>query len=433
MGKRATIVGTSGADSITGTRRQDVIVALGGNDSVVGRGGADLVCGGAGADEVLGGAGRDRLNGGGGGDILYGQAGNDSMAGANGHDLLVGMGGDDRYVGNDGVDLAVFLLAPGPVEVDLFLGESFGEGSDVLTGVEGVVGSDFDDAIFGDENPNVMAGALGDDYIDGAGGTDLVFYLLSQSAVTVDLQDAYATGGEGIDVFSAVEDVLGSDFDDVLSGTGSADYLNGADGVDTIDGRGGDDICVGESLVNCPGPQVLPEEPQTGDAPPPPPGQVALDHEPAVRSDFRKAPLAAELKDLDQVVGQAVRWDSVGSHTCWGGTPRVWGPIVGSSGFAAWRPIYVWQPAGAPVALEYGQWRWAYRDSVWRIYETRIASNLQIPGTTYVGSFFVYNQVYDYDTQTTSGAWSRWWEMNPVTNQFYDTGLAGCSHEGGYS
>jgi DNA-binding beta-propeller fold protein YncE len=63
-GKRATVVGTAGADRLTGTPKPDVIAALGGNDRVAALGGGDVVCGGAGRDTLLGGRGRDRLAGG---------------------------------------------------------------------------------------------------------------------------------------------------------------------------------------------------------------------------------------------------------------------------------------------------------------------------------------------------------------------------------
>ena len=64
LGKRATIVGTAGANNLRGTRRADVIAALGGNDLVDGLGANDLVCGGAGRDTLIGGAGSDRVDGG---------------------------------------------------------------------------------------------------------------------------------------------------------------------------------------------------------------------------------------------------------------------------------------------------------------------------------------------------------------------------------
>jgi uncharacterized repeat protein (TIGR01451 family) len=76
-GKRATIVGTGGADDLRGTRGADVIAALAGKDKVRGRGGSDLICGGSGGDTLLGGAGDDRLVGGPNRDTCVGGAGKD--------------------------------------------------------------------------------------------------------------------------------------------------------------------------------------------------------------------------------------------------------------------------------------------------------------------------------------------------------------------
>jgi hypothetical protein len=63
-GKRATIVGDDGPDTIKGTKGNDVIVGNAGRDVINGRGGKDRICGGDGPDKLLGGKGKDRLVGG---------------------------------------------------------------------------------------------------------------------------------------------------------------------------------------------------------------------------------------------------------------------------------------------------------------------------------------------------------------------------------
>ncbi len=45
FGKRATVVGTNGPDTLEGTAGSDVIAGLGGNDDMYGFGGPDLICG----------------------------------------------------------------------------------------------------------------------------------------------------------------------------------------------------------------------------------------------------------------------------------------------------------------------------------------------------------------------------------------------------
>jgi subtilisin-like proprotein convertase family protein len=94
-GRRATIVGTSGADSLTGTSGPDVIAGGGGADAISGGGGGDTICAGAGADTVEGSDGGDLITGGGGDDALLGLAGNDRLDGGAGIDACHGGPGSD--------------------------------------------------------------------------------------------------------------------------------------------------------------------------------------------------------------------------------------------------------------------------------------------------------------------------------------------------
>ncbi len=103
-GKRATIVGTAGADTLRGTARADVIVGLGGKDTIVGLGGKDLICGGAGDDRLSGGAGNDTLFGNSGNDGLSGGTGSDLLNGGTGRDRMTGGLGRDRLLGGPGRD-----------------------------------------------------------------------------------------------------------------------------------------------------------------------------------------------------------------------------------------------------------------------------------------------------------------------------------------
>jgi uncharacterized delta-60 repeat protein len=95
-GRRATIVGTAGNDTLRGTPRADVIVALGGNDRISARGGNDVVCGGRGNDRLAGGAGADRLHGGHGRDVLAGGPGRDRLNGGPQRDRCLGGAARDR-------------------------------------------------------------------------------------------------------------------------------------------------------------------------------------------------------------------------------------------------------------------------------------------------------------------------------------------------
>ena len=72
-----TIIGTSGADTLTGAAANDRIYGNLGNDTITGNNGNDLLFGGQGNDSVNGGAGADLIHGHLGNDILIGGVGSD--------------------------------------------------------------------------------------------------------------------------------------------------------------------------------------------------------------------------------------------------------------------------------------------------------------------------------------------------------------------
>ena len=112
-GKRATLVGTPGADLLKGSAGRDVIVAGAGSDRILTFGGRDLICAGRGndrvksgrrGDRIFAGPGADRLFGGAGSDVLRGARGRDIIRGGRGADLMVGGRGFDRCFGGPGFD-----------------------------------------------------------------------------------------------------------------------------------------------------------------------------------------------------------------------------------------------------------------------------------------------------------------------------------------
>jgi Ca2+-binding RTX toxin-like protein len=262
FGRRPTIVGTSRADVLEGTRSRDIISGLGGRDTIKGLGGDDLICGFNGADTIIGGSGADLLSGDGGNDTVSGGAGD--------FDNLWGFSGNDVLNGGGGFDWVLYRGAPGPVTLDLSAGSATGEGTDTLSGIEGVVGSHFDDVLTGDNANNTFQAEDGNDTIDGGGGVDFASFFLSPGPVTVDLAAGTATG-EGTDTLTGIENVVGSgDFgdtlmgdvqdnflfgaggDDSVSGSDGNDELDGGGGTDALDGGIGTDTCLnGETTVNC--------------------------------------------------------------------------------------------------------------------------------------------------------------------------------------
>src|SRR5207249_292013 len=89
------------------------------------------------------------------------------------------------------------------------------------------------------------------DRLDGGSGIDLADYTISAAAVTVNLATGVGTGGDAAgDVFLSIEGLIGSTFDDILTGDindtlvggGGNDTLVGGSGADSLDGGAGIDV-----------------------------------------------------------------------------------------------------------------------------------------------------------------------------------------------
>lgn len=190
--------------------------------------------------------------------------------GAGNFDNLWGLSGNDALNSGGGFDWVLYPDAPGPLTLDLTAGSATGEGTDTLSGIEGVLGSRFDDVLTSNDANNAFQAEDGDDTIDGRGGADFASFFASPAPVTVDLAAGTATG-EGTDTLTGIENVNGSaDFgdmltgdaqDNVLLGSGGDDSVSGGDGNDELDGGGGidaldggigTDMCLnGETIANC--------------------------------------------------------------------------------------------------------------------------------------------------------------------------------------
>jgi Ca2+-binding RTX toxin-like protein len=197
-GRRATIVGTAGADVLHGTPSRDVIWGGEGDDELFGSLGNDLVCGGPGDDLVHGGRGNDAVDGGPGVDRVIGDLGDDKVLGGPGEadevagslgidtlnggpgdfDLVHGDYGYDRMDGGPGKgDIASFAtsVAGGRgagVWVSLRKHRARGDGHDRLFRLESIEGSAFGDRLVGNGRANVIDGGPGNDKLRGGGGAD---------------------------------------------------------------------------------------------------------------------------------------------------------------------------------------------------------------------------------------------------------------------
>jgi Ca2+-binding RTX toxin-like protein len=163
-----------------------VISTDAGNDFVQGGPDQDIVDGGAGNDELRGGDARDDLRGGSGSDKLYGEGGDDKLSG----------GAADTSAWNESND--------------------------------------------------------GSDYLSGGPGQDWVTYLMKGSGTRLSL-DGLAndgTAGEYDRLESDVEDLTGSQYDDVITGNAYQNALFGTWGDDRIYGQAGDDLLYGENGID---------------------------------------------------------------------------------------------------------------------------------------------------------------------------------------
>jgi Ca2+-binding RTX toxin-like protein len=119
--------------------------------------------------------------------------------------------------------------------------------NDVIYGDSGndrLLGGGGNDKLFGGNGTDTLLGGLGDDTLDGGSGNDTADYSTSASVVTANLALGTATG-EGNDTLLNIEHLIGSSFDDVLTGSGGNNNLSGGAGNDIIHGGGGNDTLTG--------------------------------------------------------------------------------------------------------------------------------------------------------------------------------------------
>lgn len=293
--------GTSAHDNVRGGADDDVLRGEGGDDELGGDGGNDLLDGGAGVDLIEGGFGDDRIIGGKGNDTSAGGVPG-GLFGGFGDDLIIaelndgdddidgGLNGIDLPLG-DGTDTIVYKYARGDSTVRVIdgawiRGQFAADFGISITGAQdetGATGSFGNDTLTSIEKASVEAG-IGTDtliidgksyfgylnYVDlGSQGSGYSAYdvLDARSAttnITVDLRninDQSLTVNDGFFIDSTlslrnVENVNGTDFDDVIYGTDAStgsqllgnagkDELYGGEHADVLVGGSGDDLLVG--------------------------------------------------------------------------------------------------------------------------------------------------------------------------------------------
>ncbi|OWJ55820.1 calcium-binding protein, partial [Inquilinus limosus] len=125
---------------------------------------------------------------------------------------------------------------------------------DTFNSIENLTGSNSADSLTGDAGANVLNGGDGNDTLigldgadtlQGGNGTDTVTYAASAAAVVVTVNGTGSGGDAQGDALSGIENLIGSAFNDTLTGDAGANVLNGGNGNDTLQGRGGADTLTG--------------------------------------------------------------------------------------------------------------------------------------------------------------------------------------------
>ena len=211
--------------------------------------------------------------------------GDNVLNGGAGNDILEGRGGADTLNGGSGFDFASYETSPGAVIVRLpgvgsdtqtAVATGADAAGDTFSSIEGLVGSRFDDHLTGNSLNNVLVGGLGNDTLDGKGGIDTVDYSTDHildfgflgnnidSADVVEvhlgLNGAQGTAGEfksipgsggqaftqvSVDTLISIENVIGTDGGDEITGNEQDNVIDGRGGTDLIDGGFGNDTLIG--------------------------------------------------------------------------------------------------------------------------------------------------------------------------------------------
>jgi len=261
-------IGSEISQTIYGSDFDDTLAGLGGDDHLIGGAGDDALDGGTGNDRLDGGDGNDTIDGLAGFDNLNGGAGNDELNGGNDNDVLNGGAGDDFLYGGAGSDIASYVGAAAAVTVSLAISSpqaTGGAGTDTLFSIENLIGSAFGDRLTGNSDGNNLRGLDGNDILNGGGGgdrldggagndrlnggdgSDIADYTDATAGVRVSLliTGPQNTLGAGTDTLTSIENLLGSNFADTLTGDDGFNLLSGFAGDDTLAGNGGDDILNG--------------------------------------------------------------------------------------------------------------------------------------------------------------------------------------------
>jgi Ca2+-binding RTX toxin-like protein len=196
------------------------------------------------------------LEGGAGGDFLDGGAGLHDVA-----DYALSNFGVTVNIGSGGAATGGHATGDTLVRIENLSGSNFGDtlsGNAAQNSLYGEGGSDTlnasnnNDQLFGGTGNDLLIGGAGADVIDGGDNDaagDTASWANSAGLVTVSLALGTATGsGHGTgDTLTGIENVIGSAFNDKLTGDSNNNVLTGGDGLDVLTGGDGADQLIGQN------------------------------------------------------------------------------------------------------------------------------------------------------------------------------------------
>jgi len=298
-GSFANVIGSAFADAITGDANDNVFQGNAGSDTIIGGGGRDTVTyvdntgkvtinlvdgtarefGVAGSSSsntvestdqlsaisiVRGSPFDDVIDGDGNANEISGLDGNDSINGAGGDDTIDGDAGRDTLNGAGGVDTVSYAINSGKVTVNLLASsaDEFGAtggsaanaivSTDSLINFENILGSQFNDFLVGDGSDNILDGGGGNDTLNGSTGSNTVTYANNTGLVFLNLAKGFAHqhGPAGTssansirwtDALTNIQNVIGTPYNDTITGSSASNILQGNAGSDSLIGGGGTD------------------------------------------------------------------------------------------------------------------------------------------------------------------------------------------------
>ncbi len=299
------ITATPFDDTLEGDEGINVLQAGDGDDALLGNGGTDILAPGAGTDRVDGGEGSDTVDY---ADLFLGihvdlvqgtafhldgdyaptgitdtlvsienvrgTAFDDRILGNSEDNLVLGSMGRDRLDLGGGHDLVDYtdLVFAGDQGLWIDLGvqanwdldalpQAQDQGYQVqwLAHVEEIHGSSSGDRIYGTDGNETLDGGAGIDELRGRGGDDLFLGrndgdrihggdgndTLDYSRLLAGITASLTTGRAGQDQLSHIENLSGSQFNDILEGDDNINRLSGSLGLDELSGLGGNDLFFG--------------------------------------------------------------------------------------------------------------------------------------------------------------------------------------------